>query len=551
MIDHPPSQPCRVIGVLDDGPAGLTAAALAELRAADLVIAGRRLLDLCAGQIAPTAERRDLTGHLAQVPDWIDAALAQGRRVVVLATGDPLFHGIGGYLKTRLPAERLEILPNVSTVQLACAHLGLPWQDLRVVSVHGRDSGEWWEGAGPEHGLYPIAQALRDSAAEIGQAVPDPVPPLRQPVPTIRRPEGVMDRVADIAYAPPLPSPPPPGGRESDEATPVTGQNPDDWQSHPAGRERALGREQNRELHRDVRVMHLAILTSPANGPDRIARLLLQEGLGDVCRLAVVSRLRRPDERVTADLTPAAAADMGFPDPNVVVLSLKCPRRPPVRFGLADDDFLQRQPDKGLITKREVRALSLARLQLRDDSILWDIGAGSGALGLEAARLCPRGFVHAVEKNAADAEIARKNRRRLGVTNYRLTQARAPEGLTDWPDPDAVFIGGSGGELPALIHLALTRLRDQGWLVMNFVTLENLHLAMTLLKELHVRWDLTQLQAARSQPLLDMHRLVPENPVWILAATGRAKETDSAADAAADSARQRSGWPAGSPLDRR
>ena len=225
---------------------------------------------------------------------------------------------------------------------------------------------------------------------------------------------------------------------------------------------------------------------------------------------------------------PAAAADMGFPDPNVVVLSLKCPWRPPVRFGLADDGFVQRQPDKGLITKREVRALSLARLQLRDDSIVWDIGAGSGALGLEAARLCPRGFVHAVEKNAADAEIARENRRRLGVTNYRLTQARAPEGLTDWPDPDAVFIGGSGGELPALIRLALTRLRDQGWLVMNFVTLENLNLAMTLLKELHVRWDLTQLQAARSQPLLDMHRLVPENPVWILAATRETNDTPGA-----------------------
>ena len=546
MDAAPPLHPCRIIGVLDDGPAGLTAAALAELRAADLVIAGRRLLGLCADQIASTAERRDLTGRLAQVPDWIDAALAQGRRVVVLATGDPLFHGIGGYLNARLPAERLEILPNVSTVQLACARLGLAWQDLRVVSVHGRDSGEWWEGAGPEHGLYPIAQALRDSAAEIGQAVPDLVPP-------IRRPDGVMDRVGEVAHTPPLPNPPPPGGRESDKATPVTGRNPDDWQSHPAGRERALGREQNRELNRDVRMAHLAILTSPANGPDRIARLLLQEGLGDVCRLAVVSRLRRPDERVTTDLTPAAAADMGFPDPNVVVLSLKCPRRPPVRFGLADDGFLQRQPDKRLITKREVRALSLARLQLRGDSIVWDIGAGSGALGLEAALLCPHGFVHAVEKNAADAEIARENRRRLGVTNYRLTQARAPEGLTDWPDPDAVFIGGSGGELPALIRLALTRLRDQGWLVMNFVTLENLHLAMTLLKELHVRWDLTQLQAARSQPLLDMHRLVPENPVWILAATGRAKEMDSAADAdaAADSVGQRSGWPARSPLDRR
>jgi len=229
---------------------------------------------------------------------------------------------------------------------------------------------------------------------------------------------------------------------------------------------------------------------------------------------------------VIADLSPATAADRHFPDPNLVVLTLRGPRRPPVRFGLADDRFLQRQPDRGLITKREVRALSLARLQLRADSIVWDIGAGSGALGLEAARLCPRGFVHAIEKNPADAAIARENRRRLGIGNYRLIQAKAPAGLADWPDPDAVFIGGSGGELPDLIRLALTRLQDRGWLVMNFVTLENLNLAMTLLKELQVTWDITQLQAARGQPILDLHRLVPENPVWVLAATREVAEAE-------------------------
>ena len=472
-MDATSPYPCRIIGVLDDGPAGLTAAALAALSDADLVIGGRRLLNLCAHQCPPTAERRDLTGGLAQVPGWIAAALAADRRVVVLATGDPLFHGIGGYLRARLPATALEFLPNLSTLQLACARLGLAWQDLRLVSVHGRDSGEWREGAGPEHGLYPILRALQEIDAASGDAAGQSLDPAIRPSET-----GV-----GVALDSPLPNPPPPGVRE-----------------------------------RYARA-HLAILTSPANSPDRIARLLLQEGLGDACRLAIVAHLRRPDEQVIADLSPATAADRHFPDPNLVVLTLRGPRRPPVRFGLADDHFLQRQPDRGLITKREVRALSLARLQLRADSIVWDIGAGSGALGLEAARLCPRGFVHAIEKNPADAAIARENRRRLGIGNYRLIQAKAPAGLADWPDPDAVFIGGSGGELPDLIRLALTRLQDRGWLVMNFVTFENLNLAMTLLKELQVTWDITQLQAARGQPILDLHRLVPENPVWVLAAT--------------------------------
>lgn len=458
MPDLPPSHPCRIIGVLDDGPAGLTPANLAHLQAADLVIGGTRLLNLCASHLSPQAELRDATGRLGRVPDWIRAALAAGRRTLVLATGDPLCHGIGGFLRARLPDLPLEILPNLSTVQVACAHLGLAWQDIRILSVHGRDSGEWQEGAGPEHALYPILQALQNTGAAPRQ-------------------DSGVDTVRDAI-------------------------------SNPAGVSRP-----------DPVVGGLAILTSPANSPDRIARMLVEEGLGDHFRMRVAARLRRVDEQVIADCALADAAARTFAEPNVVFLTPQVPTPAPVLFGLADDRFRQRQPDRGLITKREVRALTLARLQLRADSIVWDIGAGSGALGLEAARLCPQGFVHAIEKNPEDVAIARENRHRLAITNYRLIQARAPQGLAEWPDPDAVFIGGSGGQLVALIQLALSRLPAEGWLVMNFVTFENLHLAMTTLKTLQARWDVTQIQAARSQPLLAGHRLVPENPVWILAAT--------------------------------
>ncbi|MBK8640230.1 MAG: precorrin-6y C5,15-methyltransferase (decarboxylating) subunit CbiE [Chromatiaceae bacterium] len=448
MFDSCPPPPCRIIGVLDDGPPGLTAAAMAHLQAADLVIGGTRLLNLCAVHLAPQAERRDLTGCLGSVPAWIRAALVAGRRVVVLATGDPLFHGIAGYLRARLPDLPLEIIPNLSTLQVACARLGLAWQDLRIVSVHGQDCGEWREGAGPEHGLYPILRAIQYPEAGHGKGVSS----------------------IDLGPRP--------------DSDPV-----------------------------------MAILTSPANSPDRIARMLIQEGLGDRFRMTVAARLCRLDEQVIADCALDQAATMTFAEPNLVILTRQAPAPAPVLFGLADERFRQRQPDRGLITKREARALSLARLQLRADSIVWDIGAGSGAVGLEAARLCPLGFVHAIEKNPEDAAIARENRRRLGIPNYRLLQAQAPQGLADWPDPNAVFIGGSGGQLVTLIQLVLTRLRAGGWLVMNFVTFENLHLAMTELKTLQARWDVTQIQASRGQPILAMHRLVPENPVWILAAT--------------------------------
>ncbi len=421
------NNPCRIVGVLDNGADGLSPRALAHIEAADLVIGGTRVLDLFAGRFSPHAERRDLTGKLNQVPDWIRAAQAEDRRVVVLATGDPLCHGIAGFLQARLCIEACEVLPNVTTLQLACARLGLPWQDMKILSVHSRDAGEWQAGADPEHGLYGI---LRD----------------------VQR----HDR--------------------------------------------------------------LALFTSPDNTPDRIARMLVSEGLDAQFRVAVAERLLQADENVVVDCSVAEAAQRRFADPNVMLLWRNEPRPRTVAFGLADDTYKQRRPDKGLITKLEVRAVSLARLQLCADSIVWDIGAGSGAVGLEASRLCPEGHVYAIEKNTEDAAIALDNRRRLRAHNYTLIHGKAPEGLKAWPDPNAVFIGGSGGELDELIRICLQRLKPDGWLVMNFVTFENLATAVDALKQIGASWDVTQLQASRSQPILHMHRLAAENPVWIVAA---------------------------------
>src|SRR5450830_1835167 len=221
---------------------------------------------------------------------------------------------------------------------------------------------------------------------------------------------------------------------------------------------------------------------SAANSPDRIARLLLAEGLGDDYQMAVAENLLQAEERLHTELSPAQAATLHFAELNVVLL-WRLRRAPqPLCLGLPDSAYEQRQPDKGLITKQEVRAVSLARLQLRPASVVWDIGAGSGSVGLEAARLCRRGHVWAIEKNEADHAIASRNHARAGLSNYSLQLGRAPEGLGEWPDPDAVFIGGSGGELAELIALVLQRLRPGGHLVMNFVTLENLATATAALQ---------------------------------------------------------------------
>ncbi len=421
---------CSIIGLLDDGVDGLTPRALDRLRSAHRVIGGARLLARIQPLLQDDQEIIDFSGHLTRTPDWVDESLRRGERVVVLATGDPLCHGIAGYLIRKIGQERCEVLPNVSTLQWAFARFGLPWQSAHVASIHGRDAGEWQPGAGPEHRLYPLLQACR---------------------------------------------------------------------THDL----------------------IGLFTGPENSPDRVGRLLLAEEMEDEFRLYVAERLQQPEERLVGPLTPAEAAERDFAEPNVVLLQRTRQRPNPTLLGLPDDSYRQRKPDKGLITKREVRAVSLARLQLRRDSIVWDIGAGSGSVGLEAARLCPEGHVYAIEKNPADHDIATRNRQAMAVHNHTLRLGKAPEGLEQWPDPDAVFIGGSGGNLTTLIRLAMERLNPGGWLVMNFIALENLQQATDELKSLGAEWDLTQLQIARSRPILDMHRLQGENPVWILCATSK------------------------------
>ncbi|MDP3389524.1 MAG: precorrin-6y C5,15-methyltransferase (decarboxylating) subunit CbiE [Methylococcaceae bacterium] len=421
---------CSIIGVLDDGATSLSQEALQLVRSAKHVIAGSRLLATLADDI-DQAQQYDLTGHLPQVSGWINDAINKGEPVVVLASGDPLCHGIAGFLAKKFSPEQLRILPNLTSIQLAFAELKLHWQSATIASVHSQDAGEWVRGASPQHGMYALLQQCRQHAL-------------------------------------------------------------------------------------------LAVLTSPENNPARIARMLQTEGLADDFDIVVAQTLRQPEQTVTGFLPVASVAAGEHIDPNVVILKRKTALPTPVLFGVSDDSFQQRKPEKGLITKREVRAVSLARMQLTRSSVVWDIGAGSGSVGLEAARLCPDGHVYAIEKNVDDIANVEHNHAAWGISNYSFVLGKAPQHLDTWPDPDAVFIGGSGGELAQLIGLCLNRLKPNGWLVMNFVTLENLSTAVDTLKQLGADWDVCQIQASRSSPILNMHRLQAENPVWIVSATANA-----------------------------
>ena len=185
-------------------------------------------------------------------------------------------------------------------------------------------------------------------------------------------------------------------------------------------------------------------------------------------------------------------------------------------FGIDDALFNYRAPSKGLITKKEVRVVSLAQMNLKKDSIVWDIGAGSGSVSVEAARLCPEGQVFCIEKNKLDYEYISKNLKRFSVSNVTAVHGKAPDDIpANWPTPDAVFVGGSSGTLIDLAKRIHDKQNKNGRLVINAITLDNQAKAYEALKAAGYKVQVQQIAAARSKPILDMLRLEALNPINI------------------------------------
>ncbi len=183
-------------------------------------------------------------------------------------------------------------------------------------------------------------------------------------------------------------------------------------------------------------------------------------------------------------------------------------------LGLPEAAFQHRgSEDGGLITKRAVRMQALCELQLLAGDVFWDVGAGSGSVAIEAARLAPSLDVYAIEK--APQEL-RENLRRFDLTNIHLIHGIAPEILIDLPDPDAVFIGGSGGWLVPILEHVTHHLNSGGRLVVSCITLETLSTAWNWLSERGLQPQATSLQLAHSRPLGSLHCLEPEHPIFLV-----------------------------------
>ena len=186
-------------------------------------------------------------------------------------------------------------------------------------------------------------------------------------------------------------------------------------------------------------------------------------------------------------------------------------------LGLPDDAFEQRRPNKGQITKREVRAVSLYSLGLRHDSVVWDIGAGTGSVSVEAALIASEGQIYAIERDTDSLPLLEANVVNLGSDNIHIVNGEAPAALESLPNPDSVFVGGSGGNLSEILEYANSRLKPNGTIVVNLAVLERTSETYHLLKKLGLTAEITQVASSRGKEMPDgAVRLEALNPVFIV-----------------------------------
>lgn len=277
-----------------------------------------------------------------------------------------------------------------------------------------------------------------------------------------------------------------------------------------------------------VRSSHkIGIFTDDKHTPGKIAGVLEEHGI-DNRRAYVCQDLGSEQENIVAtDLYSLKRAE--FSPLNVLILIREAQEaggNVPTQqlLGIPDEKF--HRLEEGLITKMEVRAVSLARLCLAEKSIVWDIGAGSGGVSIEASLLASKGSVFAIEKNSEAVAVIGENFRRFDRHNIKVIQALAPEHLEELPDPTAVFIGGSGGRMGEILRVTCGRLRPGGRIVINAATLETLHAAVEGLKANEFAVEVTLVNVAHSKDILNLTRLEALNPVFVISGGRETERTN-------------------------
>ncbi|MED4401977.1 precorrin-6y C5,15-methyltransferase (decarboxylating) subunit CbiE [Metabacillus fastidiosus] len=395
------NQSIKLIGIGDNGQESLLPQYAQWIEESEVLVGGERVLAFFPNY---QGEKITVKGGLKAI---VERLQEENRPTVVLASGDPLFYGIGGYLSSKI---NIEVYPYLSSVQLAFSKMGESWQDAYFVSVHGRSM------------------------------------------------KGLAQRV---------------DGRAK-----------------------------------------IALLTDVENSPNRIAEYLLTFGMREY-KAFVAENIGGENEQYRW-FTLDEMKEAEFSPLNVVILK-RTEKGPEWSIGIEDEEFIQRKPDKGLITKKEIRTLSIGALNLQKTTVVWDIGTCTGSMAIEAARIATEGEVFAVEKNEADLENCLQNMKKFR-TDFTAVHGKAPERLDEFKDPDAVFIGGTAGGMEAILSICCERLKENGRIVLNAVTIENLSEALQAFKQNGFETTITLAQISRSKPILNLTRFDALNPIYIITA---------------------------------
>jgi precorrin-6Y C5,15-methyltransferase (decarboxylating) len=433
MADHSPR--VSIIGIGSDGLDTVPAAMRDRILTADLIAGDPRTLALIPES---KGERFVLGSNLDELLEYIgtgpvgtgpvgstgpvgNTGPGEGRKeVAVLVTGDPLYYGLARYLCDRVGNDRCEIVPHVSSMQLAFARVKESWDEAYLTNL-------------ANHPLDTVVERIRTSEKvglfTTGQCTPTDV------------------AVAMLA-------------RQIDYFTAYVCEN-------LGARDERVTRGSLREIaQQQFHPLNVMIMIRMADAPDR------------------------PRELVDRSL-----------------------------FGNPDELFVQSKPKQGLLTPSEVRAVALAQLGLGSTSIVWDVGAGCGSVSVEAAQLTPGGQVYAIEQDADDQHLIRLNADRFGVTNVTPVLGSAPEAWHDLPDPDGVFIEGSGREIARIAELAFARLRKGGRLVANVVSIEGLHEVRQAIVQHTSQVQVRMFNIARGTDQLGRIRFESLHPMFLITAT--------------------------------
>jgi precorrin-6Y C5,15-methyltransferase (decarboxylating) len=333
----------------------------------------------------------------------MENAYKLGKKITVVATGDPLFYGIGKYISENYPGNEIEIIPEVSSMQVALSRIAMDSSAIYTVSLHGRN-------------IQGLAQKIRNK-------------------------------------------------------------------------------------------YKIVIFTDTVNTPSTIADYMIRFGLTSY-RAHVFENMGYSNEK-SGSYSIEELKGREFDPLNIMILTAESE----YKISMPDDGGFTKR--NGNITKKEVRDISLSDLDIDKNTILWDIGSGSGSLAIAASFTDTEGEIYAIEKDAELCKNIQSNMEMSGC-DIKIINGIAPEILHQLPDPDAIFIGGSSGQIREIMDYSYKRLKIDGRMVINLTTIENFQRAMDYIKSMKLKADISQINISKLTPVSKYTRFVPMDQIYII-----------------------------------